>query len=383
MPMRTNLTLVPFLLAGCGGDVVPSDVVRSDSAGVEVVTSGANDLPLGWNFTEEFRIGGADSGAGSFTSASRFTVATPTAERIVIFNREQSKIEVYDAQGVLLNSFGRAGSGPGEINFAMELLDVGADEVALFDYGKMAMVRWTLAGEVLPERRIAPELRVIRGDSAWGSLQVADSVRSLSGVIFAAASDTVRLDSLVTPPRAMISLSCFSAMLPPMFSGRVVWDEQDGVVALTPQSSYVVQLYAGARLIRSIRRPIAAVPTTPAMARREHPDGWSVSFSNGPDCTLDPAEVAEKTGMAPTLPVVADVAFGPRNTLWVARHAFPGDTVTTDVFDSAGEYLGSVRDRGVPLGWLGEDRVLFAVQDPATGVGVVVVYRIVASENIN
>jgi hypothetical protein len=178
----------------------------------------------------------------------------------------------------------------------------------------------------------------------------------------------------------MVELGCFAAMLPPMFSGQMVWDEHGGVVALTPQTSYLVQLYRGDRLERSIRRPIAATPTTPEMARRQYPDGWSVSFSNGSDCSLDPAEVVAKTGMAPTLPVVQELAFGPRGTLWVARHAFPGDSATTDVFDRHGAYLGSVRGRGVPLGWLGEEKVLFAEEDPATGIVTIVVYRILDAE---
>jgi hypothetical protein len=211
-------------------------------------------------------------------------------------------------------------------------------------------------------------------------LHETDSLRALTGVLFARGGDTLRLDSLVTPPRAMVELSCFSAMLPPMFAGRMVWDEEGGVVALTPQTSYLVQLFHGERLVRSIRRPIAPVPTAPEMARRQHPDGWSVSFSNGSDCTLDPAEVAAKTGMAPTLPVLQDVAFGPRRTLWVARHAFPGDSATTDVFDHDGAYLGSVRGRGMPLGWLGEDLVLFAEEEPSTGIVTIVAYRILDGE---
>lgn len=372
--LALSLTLV-----GCGEGPDP-DVVRADSAGVELVTSGGSDRSLPWRFAELFRIGGADTGAGSFSQASRFTVETPSADRVVVFNRERSAVEVYDASGALLRSFGRPGGGPGEITFAFELLDAGPGEVAVLDYGKMAMVRWSPDGAVLDERKVSPELRVIRGDTAWGSLHITDSTRSVTGVIYASGPDTLRLDSLVSPPRAMVQLSCFAAMLPPMFSGQMVWDEEGGVVALTPQTSYLVQLYRGDRLVRSIRRPIAPQPTTPEMARRQHPDGWSVSFSGGSGCTLDPAEVVAKTGMAPTLPVVQDVAFGPRGTLWVQRHAFPGDTATSDVFDQRGEYLGSVRGRGLPLGWLGEDRVLFAEEDPTTGIVTIAGYRILDAE---
>jgi hypothetical protein len=156
----------------------------------------------------------------------------------------------------------------------------------------------------------------------------------------------------------------------------MVWDFHDGSVAATRQSTYAVQVFEGSRLARSIRRSIAPVATTADMASREHPDGWTVSFGNDGECTLDPDEVAEKLGMASHLPVVTNVAFGPRGTLWVDRHVFPGDPSVTDVFDRVGAYLGTVRGLGLPLGWLDTDRVLFAIEDDATGVSVIGVFRI-------
>ena len=63
-------------------------------------------------------------------------------------------------------------------------------------------------------------------------------------------------------------------------------------------------------------------------------------------------------------------------TLWVDRHAFPGEPAVTDVFDEAGAYLGTVHGMGLPLGWLGDDRVLFAIENDETGVSVIGLFRI-------
>jgi hypothetical protein len=363
----------------CGSPATP-DVATTDSAGVTIVASTAADRPLPWRFVEEFRIGGADSGAGSFTAASPALVQT-VGGRIVVLDRERNVIEVYDTTGTLAATFGARGAGPGEFGLAMELLDLGDGEVGVFDFTKMAAVRWRLTGEVLPELRLAPEVRAVRGDTGWVSVHITDTVRTVTGVAMGVGTDTIALDTLVSAPRKMTQLSCFAAMLPPMFTGRAAWEHHAGVVAATRQSSYVVQLFRGARLERSIRRNIAPVPTTPDMADREYPEGWTVSFGNGGGCTMPPAEVAEKLGMASHLPVITNVAFGPRGTLWVDRHVFPGEPPITDVFDGAGAYLGTVHDRGVPLGWLGDDRVLFAVADQATGVSVIGVFRIVESAN--
>jgi hypothetical protein len=112
------------------------------------------------------------------------------------------------------------------------------------------------------------------------------------------------------------------------------------------------------------------------MAERQYPEGWTVSFGSGGGCTMEPGEVAGKVGMASHLPVITDLGFGPRGTLWVARHVFPGEPAVTDVFDGEGVYLGTIHGKGLPLGWLGPERVLFAIENEETGVGVIGVYRI-------
>lgn len=54
----------------------------------------------------------------------------------------------------------------------------------------------------------------------------------------------------------------------------------------------------------------------------------------------------------------------------------PGEPAVTDVFDEAGAYLGTAHGMGLPLGWLGDDRVLFAIENDETGVSVIGIFRI-------
>jgi hypothetical protein len=60
----------------------------------------------------------------------------------------------------------------------------------------------------------------------------------------------------------------------------------------------------------------------------------------------------------------------------VRRFTFPDESPITDVFDREGAYLGTLRGRGLPLGWLGRDVILFPIEDEATGVTVVGLFRL-------
>jgi hypothetical protein len=383
--MRVHHLIVASLcssfLAACAGERGGNGAVTTDSAGVAIITSPAGDRPLGWTLTEELRIGGADEGPASFTAAAPSTVRTNGRDRIVVFDRDRSKVEVFDAAGRPVASMGGRGGGPGEVGMAFALVDAGPDTIAVFDVSKEGVVRWGPDGTILPERRLPSAVRsvsglALRGDSAFMALMDIDSVRTRYRVVVATATDTTVLDSVLSGAPRQARFHCFSALLPPMFAPRPVWALSDTLLALTRQSSYDVQLYRGGRLVSILRRPLAPVPTSPDAANRMYPDGWKVSFGGGGDCTIPGSEVAEKTGMTSHLPVITELAFGPRGTLWVQRHSFPGDSAVTDVFGRDGGYLGTVTGFGLPLGWLGADRILFPIEDTETGVTVIGVYRI-------
>jgi hypothetical protein len=217
---------------------------------------------------------------------------------------------------------------------------------------------------------------VLRGDTTIIGLDESDSMQTLHRVAVLTPGDTTVLDTLVGPPRGMVEFDCFAARLPPMFSPRLSWRARGDRVALTRQSEYRVDLFERGRLATSVRRSIEPEPTTPEAADRMYPDGWSVTFQDGGRCTIEGAEVAAKAGMAEFLPAVTEVGFGPDETLWARRHGFPGEPEVTDVFDAQGAYLGTLTGRGIPLGWLGDDRILFPIEDDATGVVVIGIFRI-------
>src|SRR5690606_22942602 len=89
-----SVAIVALVLFSACGTSGTGDVTTTDSAGVAIITSVAVDRPLPWTLTEELRIGGADSGAGSFTAASPSLVQADGDNRIVVFDRDRNVIEV-------------------------------------------------------------------------------------------------------------------------------------------------------------------------------------------------------------------------------------------------------------------------------------------------
>lgn len=380
---RSPLLLMAAFLAssGCAGKAATRAATVSDSAGVRIATSPGTDRPLPWRFVEETRLGGAESGPESFTAASATMVRTIGDDRIAVFDRDRMRLEVFDATGRPVGGMGGPGGGPGEVLFGFDQVDAGPTELAVFDFGKSALVRWSLDGGILSEQRPTGGLGAwngiaLRGDTLLVGLEENDSLRTVHRLTMITPGDTTVLDSLVAPPRRMVEFSCFAAQLPPMFAPRLAWRAGADRIAVTRQAEYRIDLFADGRLAFSIRRASEPVPTTPEDASRMHPDGWSVSFQGGGECTIAAAEVAAKTGMADRLPVISELAFGPAGTLWARRHTFPGEPPVTDVFDREGVYLGTVTGRGVPLGALGPDRILFPIEDPATGITVIGIFRI-------
>jgi hypothetical protein len=379
---RARIALLIFLATGCGqGDSDQASATTTDSAGVTIVVSQAADQPLPWNFVSEFFIGGEDAGPEAFSSASPGLVRTNGSDRITVLDTDAHLVHVFDGSGRFLRSVGGEGSGPGEFQLAFRLLDVGPGRIGLTDFGKPARLVWSLEGELLEESRnldqsTGQDRVVVRGDTLVLEWTENDSVSATTRLVQIIDKDTTTFNKLVAPPRQMVELSCLVAAIPPMFSPRIHWASIGSLIAGVTSSSYVVSIFKSGTLARSVRRAIEPKPTSPEDAGRQYPDGWSVSFGGGQRCTMEGPEVAEKTGMAETLPVISGVAIGLNGELWVQRHSFPGDTPVVDVFDAAGVYLGTVVGRGLPLGWLGPDRILFAVEDNTTGITRIGVYTI-------
>jgi len=377
------VTLTTALTAACA----PANEHRAiadttDSAGVVIVRGPAVDDSLPWTFTEIRRLGGADTGAQAFDAATAYTVATDGVSRIAVLDsRNNNRVHLFDATGTLLRTVGGKGGGPGEMEYPQGIAVDRNGRLSAVDAAKSALLRWDAQGTPLPEQRLdlgygrVWGMVQLHGDDIYAAVDLIGEAMAVRRLERWAPTDTQRIDSTVAPKPAMTRFRCVGLTLPPLFTGELTFAVADDQVAVTHQSAYVIDVYRNGARVRSVRRDVALVKASVADAVKLYPEGLMVSFGSE-TCTTPAAEVGEKVGVAPTLPLVRAMRVAPDGSLWVERYTFSGETPRTDVFDAEGHYLGTVSGRSLPLGFLGPDLVLFPVTDDVDGTSVIGVFRI-------
>ena len=378
-------TLAAIFAAGCADTTAGSqNTDTTDSSGVAIVRGPATDTPLAWTFAEVGRIGGADTGAQSFDYVAPYSVTTDGTARIAVLDASHAnQIHLFDAAGTLIRTVGRRGGGPGEMEYPQGI-DVDRDgSVSVMDDAKQALLTWDPAGTVLPERKLVTARGRTsgtvrrRGDTVYVSLDLlGDSTLAVRRLERWTSRDTLVIDSIVGPRPKMVMFKCVGLELAPLFAGQIAWAVDGDRVVSTRQSTYVVDITRNGKRERSVRRNVTPVPAKTADAAKLYPEGLKVRFGSGGECTTPSAEVGEKVGVAPTLPVVRAMAIAPDGTLWVERYTFDGETSRTDVFDRDGHYLGTAASRSLPLGFLGPNTVLFPIKNDDDGTSVIGIYRI-------
>jgi len=382
-PLQAALafTGASLLAAACSGAEAAGDVTRTDSAGVEIVMNHGETRALPWLFTAGVRIGGADTGAASFWDVSSFGVATDTAGRIFVLDRQNFRIAAFDRGGRTLWTAGGEGKGPGEFSFPFEVRASG-DTVRVTDYGgpKHEWFR-TVDGEYIGSERMTG----FAGNTtptAFGTVfeysDVTDDGRMTSTVGFVRAGDTVALAS-VTPtgtPRDLEFPNCpIRLRIDPILSPSLIWTASREHVYATTGAAYEVSVFAGAAPVMSIRRDVAPTATTPELVDAEYPKGFRVSASNGATCEMSGSEAAEQLGYAPVVPTVRGLIYAPDDVLWVRRTPPRGERATFDLFDLDGSYVGTLTDAPVPAAFMPNGDVV-GIEVDDLDVHRVVVYAV-------
>ncbi len=373
-------------LAACGAadDRSPTSSTITDSAGVMIAVAPAADKPIEWTLTEVFRIGGADSGAGSFSAAYPRVVSTDAAGRIYVLDRKQYRVEVFDPSGAHVRFLGRQGGGPGEFQDAYDLLVKPSGEVGVVDYAKSALVRWSPDGAVLPEYAFTdffPNGPLwLSGDTLVYMHGERKDLTRTQALRVRTPTDTFTTPTLTTATSGMVMFSCIGLEMPPMFTPELVWTGDARRQAVTHQVPYRIDVYEGGALIRSVRRTLTPVTTDETHVARLHPDGgMKVQFPGGA-CTVPVNELTEKQGVAAQLPMIEALRYDPAGRLWAQRYGFREEPRSVDVFAPDGDYLGTLAGKMLPLGFIGDDIVLFAEVDPDTDLPYVVAYRVTGNE---
>ena len=309
------LLLGACMLSACRG-AEPSDpsVVRADSAGVRLITSGPADRALGWTLTEIGPLSDADGHPWVFDAVTPLRVLTDRGGRTYVIGGDTAVLR-FGRDGRLDRVLGASGGGPGAFGRPVRIA-AQADTLIVTDLGKGALVRFGPTLDPVDDRPLNGALATAEWHAyRAGGLWVVQGSGGEDGV----HRSELRADTLSGVP-----------LLEAEGATIVAHAEGPRVVAHRPPT-YEVRLFEGPRLLAILRRPV------------------------------DSAVVA-----------ITRLALHKDGTLWVERRV-PGvaDAMRLDVFGPDGVYVGTLEDRGVPVGLLPNGEVLF-VRARADGPGVLI-----------
>lgn len=372
--------------AACGGAEEGTDVVRRDSAGVEIVENPGTDRVLEWSFQRVATLGGEMEGPESFTSVSPAGIAADSARNLYVLDGDAFRVVVFDSTLTPVRTLGSEGEGPGELARPLGLDVSPGGEVAVFDLRRGGLVRWAPDGEPLPLARpnvpfVSRFERTPRGllfVSRGGLPGQGDPSRRR--LAYVSGEDTVGIVTRQVEGSGSIHLeSCgigFQGM-GRVLGPRLVWTygQRTDRLAVSAEAPYVIDLYRGTEKARSVRRAVEPRAVTDEMAIRQVGEGMTIGTPRG-EVTCEAGELIEKRGVAPHLQSVDALRFAPDGSLWAIRGHVDGEEPAIDVFDPDGAYVGTLPPgTPVPILFLPDGR-LVAVETDDLEVDRLVVYEV-------
>lgn len=142
--------LLTTLLSACGGGAAPAGMVVRDSAGIAIHVYRGPDVALPWTFTPTTVLGGAADGPGSFYRLSPGQLGSDADGHVYVLSTAENVVEEFDSLGAPVRTFGRQGEGPGELESPSSLAIRSDGTVAVFDFGRMALVTFEPDGRAGP-----------------------------------------------------------------------------------------------------------------------------------------------------------------------------------------------------------------------------------------
>jgi hypothetical protein len=351
---RTSLVaavaILSLTLSACGDRTDGSGTVRTDSAGVEVVTYRGPDIPLDWEFAVEFAIDGKGADEQWQLQLVPEYVAADASHNIYLLDRRSDQVVVYDSTGTLVRTMGGEGAGPGEMHTPVALSVSPGGTATVLDRSDNRLVRFGPDGTVLDEVGLtlpfAGGAIANRGESMIMASQESDADQPsyATQLLSLSARDTVSLVSHTRPAgKAIILFSCGLREygVPPVFTPELRWTVTGSGVAAATTTGYAVTVYERDHLVRVLRRDIDPQPAT-FHAATEAVRAYMNTRFIGRFRYCDPEETVERRGYAELIPVIDKLAAGPGASLWVRRSAASGTPGPIDVFDADGSYRGTL-----------------------------------------
>lgn len=372
-----------FLTGACREGAPPRPGVEVDTVGgVERLTYSAGGIRrLDWDVDTLTVLGGVgvDNPVFQFGGVGPEGLAADSAGNLYVLDADGIRVLGYRPDGTFMGSFGREGSGPGELGSSF----AGGPRTMAMGPGDTLWIadprnrRFTLlpvrggkpASIPFPDPSISIEGRM--DVDSTGALALSSGSSFLSEVPEEAPSrPLVRynrrggIDTVWTfPPKvfdtARIDLGSFAPIMrwPQVFSPGLSWVLfADGGFAIQESADYEIQLVDPAGEVdRIVRRSPAPRPTTEA-DRQAYLDSLLAPSNSA---TSDPIEArrqrAQATTFAVVIPRIVDMLRDTSGRLWVGvSEATPDRIERIDVYDRYGALLGELRDIPMPDFFFGD-----------------------------
>lgn len=369
--MAVAVTLVGGTLAACrprGEGGKPFPAVREDSAGVSIVTSSGEDVPLSWRFDEVLSIGGADEGPNSFFGVPEHSIEIASNGDIYVLDAGNGRVLRFDSLGAPLGAVATQGDGPAQLRRPQSMtLDL-RDRVTVLDMFRLGVVTFTAEGDLVGETKLDipyGEIAYFRGGllhPGEGTFRSEQDSLHPSLALRGPAGD-VELTRMSRPRPAMIDYGCIGLAQAPLFTPEFAWGTNGRLVAVSGSDAYDIAIFDGPDVTARYRRSVEPRPVTRELAVAELGPGTNVRSPAG-TCHVDPIAEVDGRGFHPVLPPVADVAVDPDGRLWIGRSAFRGETPKIDILEPDGDYLGTIERAMVfPSAFLTPDLFLALTKD--------------------
>lgn len=379
----TGLTCVGAFASGCGGSAGPGSaaVLRTDSAGIEIVRNSGSDRPLGWALKPLFTVGGADSGPESFFQVQG--LGADSAGDLYVLDGGNKRVVVFGPAGQVVRTEGHEGQGPGELSMPFSISVRPDGSVRVYDERARAFVGYGPSGEVLPSVHVTGFAWGPPSATGAGFIGVFQDVTRSDSVVRrllrVAGEDTTELAriSLGLPAVSMFESCGVGLRMQPVFTPRIRWSNLGQDVVEIRGVGYVVDRFRGDSLVASYRRDLRPRPASETLARRELGDGLHIGVGGGSPRVCKTEEIVSKVGVAPVIPTIKGLALSPDGMVWI-EHKVVGRTARgpIDVLSPRGVYLGSL-PAGTPLpgAFLPGDRIAALAKD-SLGVERVTEYKV-------
>ena len=376
-------------LAGASQPAESQDITdRSDSAGVEIVTSDPSLSDATCTLGDEpiFRVGNDESNEATWFSTIR-GMGRLSDGSVAVLDRSSAEIRIFDRDGRHVRSMGRRGEGPGEFRSAWKLWVLPGDTLWAGDYRPWRYNVFTRDGEWVR----AVQMKPIYGNPSrrGGVLDNGVSINTVERrptpqnfktpdtvVVEVHGPDGERLETL----GRIVHTTCGPGGMYQLFTASAVVEAGGSTIALGRTTEAEVRLLDDElRLRRILRWSDSNRDVSGADVRAWRDDRLKGRGPDSPNWNAsDNAILRGEVPAADVFPALSYVEIGRDGRVWVLPYRKPrGERVRWMGFEPDGTFLCHLEYSHSGLGtyefgagyWLG-------VHSDELGVETVVVYRL-------